>query len=81
LREVCGQLKTDLRGCITWPGSRLKPASPLSDLFSLAVVTYEALTLRKPFKVKRLRNRSSIQKFGRRRYQRLNHKSFLSVKW
>ena len=26
-----------------------KPASPLSDLFSMAVVTYEALTLRKPF--------------------------------
>ena len=26
-----------------------KPASPLSDIFSLAVVTYEALTLRRPF--------------------------------
>jgi serine/threonine protein kinase len=51
-RGVSGSSRTDLRGTVHYMAPEQfdqKPASPLSDLFSLAVVTYEALTFRKPF--------------------------------
>ena len=51
-RGVTGNSRTMLRGTVHYMAPEQfdqKPASPLSDLFSLAVVTYEALTLRKPF--------------------------------
>jgi serine/threonine-protein kinase len=51
-RGVSGNSRTMLRGTVHYMAPEQfeqKPASLLSDLFSLAVVTYEALTLRKPF--------------------------------
>ena len=50
-RGVSGN-STNMRGTVYYMAPEQfdqKPASPLSDLFSLAVVTYEALTRRKPF--------------------------------
>ncbi len=44
--------KTTLKGTLYYLSPEqldLKPATPLSDLFGLAVVTYEALTRRRPF--------------------------------
>ena len=44
--------KTTLKGTLYYLAPEqldLKPPSPLSDLFALAVVTYEALTRRRPF--------------------------------
>jgi serine/threonine protein kinase len=51
-RGVSANSRTTLRGTVHYMAPEQfdqKPASLLSDLFSLAVVTYEALTLRKPF--------------------------------
>jgi serine/threonine protein kinase len=51
-RGVSANSRTSLRGTVHYMAPEQfdqKPASPLSDLFSLAVVTYEALTFRRPF--------------------------------
>ncbi len=51
-RGATATSKTRLRGTLHYMAPEQfdqKPATPLSDLFSLAVVTYEALTLRRPF--------------------------------
>jgi serine/threonine-protein kinase len=51
-REVSGQSKTTLKGTLFYIAPEqleMKPPSALSDLFALGVVTYEALTRRRPF--------------------------------
>jgi serine/threonine-protein kinase len=51
-REVSGQSRTTLKGTLSYMSPEqleLKPPTPVSDLFSLAVVTFEALTRRRPF--------------------------------
>jgi serine/threonine-protein kinase len=51
-REVSGQSKTTLKGTLFYIAPeqlQMKPPSALSDLFALGVVTYEALTRRRPF--------------------------------
>jgi serine/threonine-protein kinase len=51
-REASGQSKTTLKGTLFYIAPeqlQMKPPSALSDLFALGVVTYEALTRRRPF--------------------------------
>lgn len=51
-REVSGQSRTTLKGTLSYMSPEqleMKPPTPVSDLFSLAVVTFEALTRRRPF--------------------------------
>ena len=51
-REASANSKTVLKGTLYYLSPEqldMKAASPLSDLFALAVVTYEALTRRRPF--------------------------------
>ena len=51
-REMSGQSRTTLKGTLSYMSPEqleLKPPTPVSDLFSLAVVTFEALTRRRPF--------------------------------
>jgi serine/threonine-protein kinase len=51
-REASGHSKTTLKGTLFYIAPeqlQMKPPSPLSDLFALGVVTYEALTRLRPF--------------------------------
>jgi serine/threonine-protein kinase len=51
-REASGKSKTTLKGTLFYIAPeqlQMKPPSALSDLFALGVVTYEALTRRRPF--------------------------------
>ncbi len=51
-RQASGLSKTALKGTLFYMAPeqlQMKPPSPLSDLFALGVVTYEALTRRRPF--------------------------------
>ena len=51
-REASGHSKTTLKGTLFYIAPeqlQMKPPSALSDLFALGVVTYEALTRRRPF--------------------------------
>jgi serine/threonine-protein kinase len=51
-REISGQSRTTLKGTLSYMSPEqveLKPPTPVSDLFSLGVVTFEALTRRRPF--------------------------------
>ena len=51
-RSSAASTKTSLKGTVFYLPPELlqmKPATPLSDLFALGVVTYEALTRRRPF--------------------------------
>jgi eukaryotic-like serine/threonine-protein kinase len=51
-REASGVSRTTLKGTLHYMAPeqlQMKPPSPLSDLYALAVVTYEALTRRRPF--------------------------------
>jgi eukaryotic-like serine/threonine-protein kinase len=51
-REVSGQSRTTLKGTLSYMSPEqleLKPPTPVSDLFSLGVVTFEALSRRRPF--------------------------------
>ncbi len=51
-RQTAGNVKTLVRGTLYYLAPeqlQLQPPTPLSDLFGLAVVTYEALTRRRPF--------------------------------
>ena len=51
-REASGQSKTTLKGTLFYIAPeqlQMKPPSALSDLFALGVVTYEAMTRRRPF--------------------------------
>ncbi len=51
-REASAHSRTTLKGTIYYLAPEqleMKPPSPLSDLFALAVVTYETLTRRRPF--------------------------------
>jgi len=51
-RQAAADAKTTVRGTLYYLAPeqvQLQPPTPLSDLFALAVVTYEALTRRRPF--------------------------------
>ena len=51
-RQASGHSKTTLKGTLFYMAPEqleMKPPSPLSDLFALGVVTYEALTRHRPF--------------------------------
>jgi len=51
-RQASGHSKTTLKGTLFYMAPeqlQMKPPSALSDLFALGVVTYEALTRRRPF--------------------------------
>ncbi len=51
-RQAAANAKTSVRGTLYYLAPeqlQLQPPTPLSDLFALAVVTYEALTRRRPF--------------------------------
>ncbi|MBZ5605184.1 MAG: protein kinase, partial [Acidobacteriia bacterium] len=51
-RDASAHSKTTLKGTLYYMAPEqlsLKPPSPMSDLFALGVVTYEALTRRRPF--------------------------------
>ncbi|MGD0869614.1 MAG: protein kinase [Bryobacteraceae bacterium] len=51
-RQASGHSKTTLKGTLFYMAPeqlQMKPPSPLSDLFALGVVTYEALTRHRPF--------------------------------
>jgi serine/threonine-protein kinase len=51
-RQAAANAKTTVRGTLYYLAPeqvQLQPPTPLSDLFALAVVTYEALTRRRPF--------------------------------